>query len=449
MVSLGPWRLGVELSPGSLGRRFLAADGTHVAELEHVERDDAWLDEVDQALASLVTARPPWGRTWPSVREGERAGLLREHLPGVSLRALTRALFLAQQPPSAAVACAVVAPVARAFQAGAPDLQADLTPDDVRIGPGGRLQLALDPRLPVRNEFLHMGRPRFAFFPPELVRGQFVSAAGGAWRTGALLAFALTARAPHDGTSDLDTLTRLTEGKLVDPSWLERLAPRLREVVAAALAPQPEARPGLGELAAALEAHADAEGLSAELAARFGSELAGQRDQLEQVQGRDPDGLPGALAERALARDEREVWSMIADWLLAQGRPRGELAALQLKGDATSSTAASRLLERYAQLTPRIRGPRRLVWHAGWVRELELELVADAWQEAVYLSHPSLRFLRRIRVLGDEAACLRLIDALATVRPIGLRRFELAYQHRVARQRLAFLPGLELVDARR
>jgi uncharacterized protein (TIGR02996 family) len=111
--------------------------------------------------------------------------------------------------------------------------------------------------------------------------------------------------------------------------------------------------------------------------------------------------------------DDPEPWLVYADWLQTQSDPRGELVALQLRGEAPTTPAEHRarviaenkILRTHAEtlLGPITKDLFRFEWHRGFLSSLGNSLIPDAATEkaSAYvealdkaLRHPACLFLR-------------------------------------------------------
>jgi uncharacterized protein (TIGR02996 family) len=156
--------------------------------------------------------------------------------------------------------------------------------------------------------------------------------------------------------------------------------------------------------------------------------------------------------ERALRADPEDVPTYLAyaEWLTAQGDPRGELIALQHAGerDERAAKAAAAFLELYheaflgplAELvkTHDFRDEDAFAWRNGFIRAARLSVnddtEYDGWVEDMYESivgHPSGQFLTELRVglnreydqdLSDLVAAI--VRAPAPLRYLHLGDFE-------------------------
>ncbi len=147
------------------------------------------------------------------------------------------------------------------------------------------------------------------------------------------------------------------------------------------------------------------------------------------------DELEQAITE---APEDPSRYGVLADWLLGEGDPRGELITLQLEPRRTS---AQRAREAQLLMTRGIRIPRskRAQWRWGYVHTLAFELTqADGWEawrvpegERTWatellgrdLDHPSCRFLRELIVEGDPGEVA--LAALSARSPPLLRSLQL------------------------
>lgn len=132
----------------------------------------------------------------------------------------------------------------------------DLKPGNVMMVDGepvvidfGIAQVADDARLTMTG--MVMGTP--GYLSPEVVEGSAVTEATDWWGWAATLAFAASGRAPFGGGPMAAVLDRVTRGR----SDLSAVDPELAPLLAAALEPDPSARPPAEEVIAALQAYAE------------------------------------------------------------------------------------------------------------------------------------------------------------------------------------------------
>ncbi|WP_051063568.1 serine/threonine-protein kinase [Nocardiopsis halophila] len=126
----------------------------------------------------------------------------------------------------------------------------DLKPENVLLGQGGArvidFGVAQVPLADGRRTATAIGTP--AFMAPEQVSGAVVGPAADVYAWGAVTAFAATGRAPFRGDTVPEVLHRVLHGA---PD-VEGVPERLRPLVEAALAKEPERRPGSEDLLMAL-----------------------------------------------------------------------------------------------------------------------------------------------------------------------------------------------------
>lgn len=178
--------------------------------------------------------------------------------------------------------------------------------------------------------------------------------------------------------------------------------------------------------------------------------------------------------EAAIASDpsDESAWAVYADWLQAQGDPRGELAAVQMSLASSTGATKTKLKRSQTKLftdygehfTPPIitqleksyleREPKKSEkWrHKSWKKEERLALswghgfiesldLLKAYNEptrmedilAAILSHPSGRLLRKLKVgslnIGDTYSYRALVDIIAKAKPLLLTELYLADFH--------------------
>jgi uncharacterized protein (TIGR02996 family) len=125
--------------------------------------------------------------------------------------------------------------------------------------------------------------------------------------------------------------------------------------------------------------------------------------------------------EQAIAanRDDVDAYLVYADWLAAQGDPRGELIVLQHRvmqsGDTDGKLmgAVARHFTRYPGLVPAL-DPwhARFMWKLGFVERIELD-DPSAGELATALGHPSCRLARRLALNSRYERAGELLDELA------------------------------------
>lgn len=131
-----------------------------------------------------------------------------------------------------------------------------------------------------------------------------------------------------------------------------------------------------------------------------------------------PDARDSVL-ETAIhdAPDDDATWMVYADWLLAQGHPRGELiaAALQAETNAGAAKAVLKLVDRYRevfvgplqpfQLVDDWSGNEAFTWRRGFIHRARFSMGSDQPTRpqltdaiATLLTHPSGRFLQELAI---------------------------------------------------
>ncbi len=113
------------------------------------------------------------------------------------------------------------------------------------------------------------------------------------------------------------------------------------------------------------------------------------------------------------APDDREGYSVAADWLQQAGSPHGELVALALADDRDE--IIDRVIELKHQLVPvevRTLSPATLEWRWGFVRGIQLASIADPTEPRMLrdlLASPIARFVQKLVVDRPSRA---LVDAI-------------------------------------
>lgn len=159
--------------------------------------------------------------------------------------------------------------------------------------------------------------------------------------------------------------------------------------------------------------------------------------------------IEAALLER---RDDVREWAVYADWLEANGSPRGALASLMLRRETTPTVALAEALKAHSQLLAELtpeplktlgtRGFPRLapVFRRGFIHSAG---AADATDLAALVEHPSCALLDTALLEPGDADTL---DAwLATVKtPLPWRRLELHLDPRQEGEALSLTRLFEL-----
>ncbi|MFT3842634.1 MAG: hypothetical protein QM723_36930 [Myxococcaceae bacterium] len=393
---LGPWKLAVKDRAVSSLERFIAFDGKQVA----------W---VWRTLGEPFVTWDPLKAPWLPAVEGPRWGgepvLLSDCLDGV-----TFADLIASHPrkglPVGAVAAVALAVARGVEQLPSADDVPLVVAESIVIGFDGSVSLTPWPDLWVGPS----EAPEIALEAHEYLTPRW-SAAEPGWRVHAPVMVLAHALDIHQ----------------------RGFPPGLRQLMDRALHIRAETRPSLTELISALVPLASSTALAEAVSLHFAHEPKEQQYDRTLAQGKDPEPLPPELVASIANEGTDEGFGVLADWLLAEGHPRGELAALQLKLEQGASTELARaeaaLLSRHRSLLPVTLRERlqqwRPNWKAGWLVGLELKAVPDAETLTEILSHPTLRFLRRIRVRHDGGGSRVLADVIPTLELPALRQLEL------------------------
>lgn len=391
---LGPWKLAVKDRSAASLERFIAFDG----------KQTGWVwRTLGEPFAAWDHLKAPWLPALEGPRLGGEPVLLSECVTGV-----TFADLLASHPrkglPLRAVAAVALAVARGVEQLTGPDEVPAVVAESISIGFDGAVFLTPWP------EAWPSSQNEIGLEAGEYLTPRWAAAEPG-WRVHApvmVLAHALDIHKPSTPAA-------------------------LRQLVDRALHVRAETRPSLTQLIDALVPLASPRDLAEAVNLHFAHEPKEQQYDRTLAQGKDPEPLPPELVTSIANEATDEGFGVLADWLLAEGHPRGELAALQLKLEQGASTELARaeaaLLSRHRSLLPVTLRERlqqwRPIWKAGWLVGLELKAVPDAETLTEILSHPTLRFLRRIRVRTDGGGSKVLAEVLPTVELPALRQLEL------------------------
>jgi serine/threonine protein kinase len=260
---LGPYRLLGRLGRGGMGTVYLAAepDGRRVA-VKVVNRELAGEPAFLARFRREVTAARRVHRfcTAPVLDaelDQDPPYVVTEYIDGPSLETAVRER--GPLPPSDLEGLAVGVATALAAIHGAGIVHRDLKPANVLLSSTGPrvidfgIARALDaPDGPTRTgQFV--GTP--SYIAPEVLHGGPVEQASDVFAWGCVIAYAGTGRPPFQGASVADTFRRIGAEEPV----LDGLDPRLRAIVATALAKDPRRRPTAERLLARLVGQEEAD----------------------------------------------------------------------------------------------------------------------------------------------------------------------------------------------
>ena len=244
---VGPFRMVAGLEVDEMGAVLLgrAPDGRLAAVKlvsSHLAADPGFSQRFAREVAALrqaagdsvVDAGPSDGTPWLAV----------EFLPGVSLRQVVDRGVLFGEEAVLRLAAGLVGALTGLHGAGL--VHRDLTPvnvllneDDVRVVDFG-VARAVD-----HDVSLVVGTAEF--MSPEQAGGRPLTAATDIFSLGAVLHLAATGRGPFAGATRAETLTQVVGA---EPNLSPSLPPRVRTLLAACLAKEPQQRPTLDQLRA-------------------------------------------------------------------------------------------------------------------------------------------------------------------------------------------------------
>lgn len=309
-----PLRLGnyeplLELASGGMAtvfvaRRLGAAGFEHIVVIKRVHRHlldnrefyDMFRDEA--RIASLV--RHP--NVVPVVDVVEEAGelfLVMDYVEGCALATIRKAANEAEMKLAPAIVSRIVCDALAGLQAahdavdvgGHPlDLvHRDISPQNILVGVDGSARIIDFGVAKARNRLTETKsgslKGKYSYMAPEQARGQEVDRRTDLFATGVVLWEVLTGERLFRGENDLDTLRRIVELPIPDPSTIESSVPGpTNAVVQRALSREPDGRFGsASEFLVALEhaiPPAPYREVAAALQALCGARLAARRDEL-------------------------------------------------------------------------------------------------------------------------------------------------------------------------
>lgn len=320
---IGPYRLAQKLGEGGMGVVYLALDrqGRAVAMKvlrRDIAHDPAARERLRREVATLARI------THPSVAgvidadiDGDQPYLVTRYVPGPSLDDVVRDTGALDANEVALLAAGLAEALEAIHDAGV--VHRDVKPGNVLLVDGepvlidfGIAHIADDTRL--TSTGLVMGTP--GYLSPEIIDGAHVSPATDWWGWAATVGYAALGRPPF-GTGPMDVvLSRVSRGA-VDLSGMDaRLAP----LIAAALDPDPQARPSAHEVLVGIEAYADGGAVTDVVAFAPSSSTV-------------PTSVLPQGATRALPQDQRSGPSQGAGTVTSAGQVPGQAVGIPVPGD--------------------------------------------------------------------------------------------------------------------
>ena len=258
---VGPFRVLGRLGAGGMGQVYLAEDPAGRQVAVKVIRPEYTQDPAyrrrfaREASAAARVTGPGVARVLSADPDGPVPYLVTEYVPGPTLAEHVQRSGPLHGTGLEGFAAGVAAGLAAVHAAGV--VHRDLKPANVVLGPGGPRILDFGIARPADAATRHTATGllvgSIGWMAPEVLRQQPATAAADVFAWGALVAYAGTGRSPFGDGPDLAVAHRVLAGPAVD---LTGLPPRLAALAAAALAPDPSARPPAAGLAASLGAPA-------------------------------------------------------------------------------------------------------------------------------------------------------------------------------------------------
>lgn len=297
---LGDYWLAARLGAGSQGVVYEAYNGTGTRVALKVVHSDAssfvrdrFVKELESArrVASFCTAQ-----ILDSETQGERPYIVSEYIPGPTLGARLRDRGPLPADETTRLAVGVSTALTAIHQAGV--VHRDLKPGNVLIGPDGPriidFGIARTSEMSLTATGALMGT--YGYMAPEVLSGRRATAASDVFAWGALILYCAGGEEPFRGDNLAEVAFRTAT---VDPD-LSAVPARLRPLVAAALAKEPERRPSASEvlqgLIGKMPASADPRLALLEAGAR-----ASELSDTTALAGTQPDLDLGERAEQAYA----------------------------------------------------------------------------------------------------------------------------------------------------
>ncbi|MBO1753852.1 serine/threonine-protein kinase [Allobranchiibius sp. CTAmp26] len=249
--TIGPYRLLGKVGEGGMGVVYKALDRRdQVVALKvlraHIAYDDGARERLRREVNTLSLVRSARiGWVLDADVDGDRPYLVTRYVNGPPLDAVVEETGPLQAGPLAALGSGVAEALRDIHRAGI--VHRDLKPGNVLMDGDepvlidfGIAHVADETRL--TSTGLVMGTP--GYLSPEIVEGGAVTEATDWWGWAATLAYAASGTPPFGRGPMHAVLDRVSEGR----ADLRGVDPRMRPLLAAALSPEPEARPSAAEV---------------------------------------------------------------------------------------------------------------------------------------------------------------------------------------------------------
>lgn len=255
--SAGPYRLLEEIGVGGMGEVYLALDpdGRTVAvKILHpaVARDAVARRRLSREVATMRRVRSPYvAEVLDAGFTVRRPYIVTRYVQGRALDVRVRATGPVRGPALTALARGLARALHAVHSAGI--VHRDLKPANVVLV--GDLPVVIDFGLAHMLDATRLTRTGTAigtpgYLAPEVLDGERAGPAADVFSWGATVAFAARGRSPYGAGPAQAVFSRVLRGRYD----LDGVPAGLRRLVAATLCPDPEARPGTGDLLGALAA---------------------------------------------------------------------------------------------------------------------------------------------------------------------------------------------------